>query len=103
MVSSCPLLDHLGLSYFVQRVCLRILAPNLTSLDIFGDFHDICLETPKLASGSIYLITTTGDYQKFSVARHRNESNIIRSLGRLSNIQNLDICGEFSDVRFIYA
>jgi hypothetical protein len=101
MVSSCPLLDHLVLASFVQQGCLRIIAPNLTTLNIIGDFHDVCLETPKLVCGYIDLITTNRDYQTFSVATDGTESNIIRALGHLSNIQKLVICGEFCDVSSI--
>ncbi|XP_078150212.1 F-box/FBD/LRR-repeat protein At1g13570-like [Carex rostrata] len=95
LVSCCPLLDDLSLCCFVQQGCLRILAPNLTSLNICGDFHDICLETPKLASGSIYLIPFTEDYQEFSLGIRGKESNFTRALGRLPNIQKLEICGDF--------
>ncbi|XP_078154267.1 F-box/FBD/LRR-repeat protein At1g13570-like [Carex rostrata] len=97
LVSNCPLLYHLTLHLFLQQGCLRILAPNLISLDIMGEFHDIYLETPKLASACVYLNPINQDFQKLSGAKHSKESNITRALGRLSNIQNLKITGAFSD------
>ncbi|KAF3338883.1 F-box/FBD/LRR-repeat protein [Carex littledalei] len=97
LVSCCPLLESLSLCNFVQQGCLRILAPNLTILNIYGDFHDICLETPKLIGGCICLCSSSGDYQEFSLENHGKESNIKRALGRLSNIQQLELCLNFFD------
>ncbi|KAJ4813340.1 F-box family protein [Rhynchospora pubera] len=85
-ISSCPLLENLALSNFVQPGCLHILAPNLRKLHIWGEFHDLCLQTPKLASGCICLSSNNRDYQKFSVAKSGNESNISSALGCLHNI-----------------
>ncbi|XP_078153502.1 F-box/FBD/LRR-repeat protein At1g13570-like [Carex rostrata] len=92
LVSSCPLLEHLDLSTFVQQGCLRILAPKLTFLAICGVFNDICLETPKLVEGIICLHGVIGDY-----AKDGKEINITRALGQLSNIQKLAILGKFID------
>ncbi|KAF3329575.1 F-box/FBD/LRR-repeat protein [Carex littledalei] len=103
LVLSCPLLEHLELHYFFQQGCLCILAPNLNFLDIIGEFHDICLETPKLASGGISLSTDDADYREYSVAKDWKKSNITRALGLLLNIQKLQICGEFIGVSFEYA
>ncbi|XP_078156526.1 F-box/FBD/LRR-repeat protein At1g13570-like [Carex rostrata] len=97
LVSSCPLLDHLFLHCFIQPGCLNISAPNLRYLDIRGEFHDLCLETPKLTFASIRLVAGNEDYQKLSVAKDGKESNIIRSIGRVSNIRKLKICGGFLD------
>ena len=103
LVSCCPLLEDLSLCHFVLQGCLRILSPNLTFLNIIGEFHDICLETPKLASGCFFLTANSGDYQKFSLGNDGKESNIRRALGRLANIEELDLCLNFIDVRLIYA
>ncbi|KAJ3705143.1 hypothetical protein LUZ61_008848 [Rhynchospora tenuis] len=95
--SSCPLLENLALSNFVQPGCLHILAPNLRKLHLWGEFHDLCLETPNLASGCICLSSSNRDYRKFSAAKSGNESNISRALGCLGNIRTFKICGESSD------
>ncbi|KAJ3705144.1 hypothetical protein LUZ61_008849 [Rhynchospora tenuis] len=97
LVSSCPLLDSLELSNFSQQGCLIIHAPNLTFLDLFGEFHDLCLETPKLASATIHLSTTDGDYKELSLGNVQKDSNIVRAIGCLYNIKSLDICGEFTE------
>ncbi|KAJ4813339.1 F-box/RNI-like/FBD-like domains-containing protein [Rhynchospora pubera] len=97
LVSSCPLLDSLKLSNFFQQGCLIVHALNLTFLDLFGEFHDLCLETPKLASATIHLSTIDGDYKELSLGNVRNDSNIIRAIGCLYNIESLDICGEFTE------
>ncbi|KAJ4732538.1 F-box/RNI/FBD-like domain protein [Rhynchospora pubera] len=95
LASCCPLLEDLTLSRFVLQGCLHILAPNLISLNIRGEFHDLCLETPKLSSGSIYLNSRNRDYIKYSAAKAGKRSNITRALGYLHNIQKLNVDGNF--------
>ncbi|KAJ4813343.1 F-box/RNI/FBD-like domain protein [Rhynchospora pubera] len=76
LVSGCPLLERLTLFEFVQQGCLHIIAPNLRELDILGEYQDLCLETPKLVSGWIYL---NGDHEEFLIAKAGKESNIKKS------------------------
>ncbi|KAJ4794780.1 F-box/RNI/FBD-like domain protein [Rhynchospora pubera] len=95
LASCCPLLEDLTLSRFVLQGCLHILAPNLIRLNIRGEFHDLCLETPKLSSGSIYLNSRNRDYIKYSAAKAGKRSNITRALGYLHNIQKLNVDGNF--------
>ncbi|KAJ1700762.1 hypothetical protein LUZ63_000541 [Rhynchospora breviuscula] len=97
LVSGCPLLERLRLYNFVQQGCLHIIAPNLRDLDIWGECHDLCLETPKLISGRIYLNISNGDHKKFLIANSGKESNIKKALGCLPNIQELHIDAEFGD------
>ncbi|KAJ3688368.1 hypothetical protein LUZ61_017532 [Rhynchospora tenuis] len=96
LVSSCPLLECLVLVDFVQEGYLHIVASNLRDMKIDGDFHDLCLETPKLVSANIYLHSVDDQsYELFSVAKAGKESNLTRALGCLHNIQKLELDGEF--------
>ncbi|KAJ3705142.1 hypothetical protein LUZ61_008847 [Rhynchospora tenuis] len=95
LISSCPLLEDLALS-IEQPGCLHILAPNLRQLNIWGEFHDLCLETPKLASGSICVVSY-GDYRQFSVAKTGKKNNFTQTLGSLHNVQKLALIGQFID------
>ncbi|KAL4015731.1 hypothetical protein IC575_023325 [Cucumis melo] len=55
LISNCPLLESLALSYFDSLV-LNICAPNLKYLYLEGEFRDICLQnTPLLVSISVAL------------------------------------------------
>ena len=47
LVSSCPLLECLSLSYF-DSLALNISAPNLKYLFLEGEFKEICLEIPRV-------------------------------------------------------
>ncbi|KAJ1695334.1 hypothetical protein LUZ63_012032 [Rhynchospora breviuscula] len=95
LVSSCPLLECLVLVDFVQQGYLHIVASNLKDMQIYGDFHDLYLETPKLVSANIYLSSVYESYELFSVAKAGKESNLTQALGYLHNIQKLELDGEF--------
>ncbi|KAJ4813342.1 F-box/RNI-like/FBD-like domains-containing protein [Rhynchospora pubera] len=96
VVSSCPLLERLKLVHFFHEGCLRILAPNLKHLAIFGDFLDLSLQTPKLVYACICL-SGEEDYKKFNATKAGEVSNITQVLGCLHNIEELNMGGSFID------
>ncbi|KAJ4794779.1 F-box/RNI-like/FBD-like domains-containing protein [Rhynchospora pubera] len=95
LVSHCPSLKYLALYKFVEQGCLHILAPNLIQLSIYGEFHDLILETPKLTFGSIGLYSHNRDNIKSIAAKAGKGSNITRVLGNLHNIQKLHVYDDF--------
>ncbi|KAJ4819379.1 F-box/RNI-like/FBD-like domains-containing protein [Rhynchospora pubera] len=97
LVSCCPLLEKLGLHKFIHQGCLHIMAPNLIQLHLYGEFHDLCIETPKLTFGSIGLYSRNRDYKKSVAEKAGKESNITRVLGYLHNIQKLHVFDDFID------
>lgn len=86
LISSCPLLESLALSYF-DSLALNICAPNLKYLCLEGEFKDICLEnTPLLVAISVAM------YMTDDIAEHFEQSsscNFIKFLGGVPCLERL--------------
>ncbi|KAK7306988.1 hypothetical protein VNO77_39658 [Canavalia gladiata] len=86
LISSCPLLESLSMSYF-DNLALTIRAPNLKYLYLEGEFKDICLEdTPLLVEISIAM------YMTDDIAEHFEQSlncNFVKFLGGVPNLERL--------------
>ncbi|GAA0176110.1 hypothetical protein LIER_29165 [Lithospermum erythrorhizon] len=86
LISSCPLLESLTLSYF-DGLELTIRAPNLKFLILEGEFKEICLEnTPLLMAISVAM------YMTDDIAEHFEQSlscNFDKFLGGVQRLQRL--------------
>ncbi|XP_015894253.3 F-box/FBD/LRR-repeat protein At1g13570 isoform X1 [Ziziphus jujuba] len=86
LISSCPQLESLALSYF-DSLALNVCAPNLKYLCLEGEFKDICLEnTPLLVSVSVAM------YMTDDIAEHFEQSsscNFIKFLGGVPCLERL--------------
>ncbi|GLT91707.1 hypothetical protein SLE2022_095830 [Rubroshorea leprosula] len=86
LISSCPLLESMQLSYF-DSLALTIHAPNLKYLCLEGEFTDICLKnTPLLVAISVAM------YMTEDVAEHFEQSsscNFIKFLGGVPLLEKL--------------
>ncbi|KAH9772123.1 F-box/FBD/LRR-repeat protein [Citrus sinensis] len=86
LISSCPLLESLSLSYF-DSLDLNICAPKLKYLYLEGEFKDIHLEsTPLLVSMSIAM------YMTDDIAEHFEQSsscNFLKILGGVPHLEKL--------------
>lgn len=86
LISSCPLLESLALSYS-DSLALNICAPNLKYLFLDGEFKDICLEnTPLLVAISVDM------YMTDDIAEHFEQSsscNFIKFLGGVPYLERL--------------
>ncbi|KAL1317806.1 hypothetical protein HN51_069994 [Arachis hypogaea] len=86
LISNCPLLESLSLSYF-DSLALSIRAPNLKYLYLEGEFRDICLEdTPLLVEISVAM------YMTDDIAEHFEQSascNFLKFLGGVPNLERL--------------
>ncbi|XP_027096597.1 F-box/FBD/LRR-repeat protein At1g13570 isoform X2 [Coffea eugenioides] len=86
LISSCPLLESLTLSYF-DGLELALHAPNLKYLILEGEFMDICLEnTPRLIAVSIAMYITD------DIAEHFEQSsscNFDKFLGGVPCLERL--------------
>ncbi|GMY26731.1 F-box/FBD/LRR-repeat protein At1g13570 [Fagus crenata] len=86
LISSCPLLESLTLSY-IDSLTLNIRAPNLKYLCLEGEFKDICLEnTPLLIAMSVAM------YMTEDIAEHMEQStscNFIKFLGGVPHLERL--------------
>ncbi|KAJ1700780.1 hypothetical protein LUZ63_000559 [Rhynchospora breviuscula] len=87
-ISSCPLLESLGLFVFVEYGCLTIRAPHLKQLKLLTSFADLLLETPKLISASIFF---SYSYQNFGRENFGCKRKLLGTIGRLSNIEELGL------------
>ncbi|KAJ4801529.1 F-box family protein [Rhynchospora pubera] len=95
-ISGCPLLESLTLFEFVEHGCLAIRARNLTHLDLLGiTCTDLLLETPKLTHASIHFDHMPHGVLKFGSASDGSNRKLLRSIGALSNIEELDIGSKF--------
>ncbi|KAK1419806.1 hypothetical protein QVD17_29164 [Tagetes erecta] len=86
LISCCPLLESLTLSYF-DSLELTIRAPNLKYLILEGEFKDICLEnTPMLVAISVAM------YMTDDIAEHFGQSsscNFDKFLGGVPSLERL--------------
>ncbi|PNY00080.1 F-box/FBD/LRR-repeat protein [Trifolium pratense] len=86
LISSCPLLESLSLSYF-DCLALTVCAPNLKYLCLEGEFKEICLvDTPLLVELSVAM------YMTDDVAEHMEQSstcNFVKFLGGVPNLERL--------------
>lgn len=86
LISSCPLLENLSLSYS-DSLTLNIRAPNLKYLCLEGEFKDIRLEnTPLLVAMSVAM------YMTEDIAEHMGQSsgcNFIKLLGGVPHLERL--------------
>lgn len=95
LISSCPLLESLALSYF-DSLALNICAPNLKCLCLEGEFTDICLEnTPLLVVMSVSM------YMNDDIAEYFEQSwscNFIKFLGGVPLLERLVVHIYFAKV-----
>ncbi|KAG8366513.1 hypothetical protein BUALT_Bualt17G0087800 [Buddleja alternifolia] len=86
LISSCPLLESLTLSYF-DSLELTVRAPNLKYLVLEGEFKDLCLEnTPLLVAISVAM------YMTDDIAEHFEQSsscNFDKFLGGVPKLERL--------------
>ncbi|KAK8979520.1 hypothetical protein V6N11_073517 [Hibiscus sabdariffa] len=86
LISSCPLLESLGLSYF-DSLALNIRAPNLKYLCLEGEFKDICLEnTPLLVAMSVAMYMTDDIAEHFEQSSGCNFNRFLGSVPRLERL-----------------
>lgn len=86
LISSCPLLESLTLSYF-DSLDLTIHAPNLKFLSLEGEFKDICLEyTPLLVAISVSMYMTDDIAEHFE---HCSCCNFDKFLGGVPCLERL--------------
>ncbi|KAA8532813.1 hypothetical protein F0562_033070 [Nyssa sinensis] len=86
LISSCPLLESLTLSYF-DSLALTIHAPNLKYLCLEGEFKDICLENTTLLVAISVAMYMTDD-----IAEHFEQSsscNFDKFLGGVPCLERL--------------
>ncbi|XP_051122385.1 F-box/FBD/LRR-repeat protein At1g13570 [Andrographis paniculata] len=86
LISSCPLLESLTLSYF-DSLELTVSAPNLKFLILEGEFKDLCLiNTPLLVAISVAM------YMTDDIAEHFEQSsscNFDKFLGGVPKLERL--------------
>ncbi|KAJ9709498.1 hypothetical protein PVL29_001127 [Vitis rotundifolia] len=86
LVSSCPLLECLSLSYF-DCLALNISAPNLKYLFLEGEFKEICLEnTPVLVSVTVAMYMSDDFVENFEQS---SSCNFIKFFGGAPHLERL--------------
>lgn len=86
LISGCPLLESLTLSYF-DSLALTVRAPNLKYLKLEGEFKDICLEyTPLLVVISVAMYMTDDKNEHFEQS---SGCNFDKFLGGVPCLQRL--------------
>ncbi|KAF5751976.1 F-box/RNI-like superfamily protein isoform 1 [Tripterygium wilfordii] len=86
LISSCPLLESLELSYF-DGLALNICAPNLKYLCLEGEFKDIFLQhTPLLKSLSVAIYMSDDIAEYFEQG---STSNFIKLFGSVLRLEKL--------------
>lgn len=99
LISSCPLLESLSLSYF-DSLALTICAPNLRYLYLEGEFKDLCLEdTPLLVDISVAMYMTDDIAEHFEQI---SSCNFTKFLGSVPNLERLVGHIYFTKVMFCY-
>lgn len=97
LITSCPLLENLSLSYF-DSLALNINAPNLKYLFLEGEFRDINLENaPLLSSMSVAMYMTDDNFEHFEQS---SSCNFDKFLGGLPRLETLTGHIYFTKVRF---
>lgn len=86
LISNCPLLESLSLSY-VDSLALTVRAPNLKHLCLEGEFKDICLEdTPLLVEIYLAMYMTDDIAEQFEQS---SKCNFVKFLGGVPNLEKL--------------
>ncbi|KAL3824024.1 hypothetical protein ACJIZ3_020053 [Penstemon smallii] len=86
LISNCPLLESLTLSYF-DSLELTVCAPNLKYLILEGEFKDLCLEnTPLLVAISVAMYMTDDIAEHFE---HSSSCNFDKFLGGVPKLERL--------------
>ncbi|KAJ8774672.1 hypothetical protein K2173_017118 [Erythroxylum novogranatense] len=86
LISSCPLLERLLLSYF-DSLSLNVRAANLKFLYLEGEFRDICLEhTPLLVTVSVAMYMTDDNTEYFEQS---SSCSFIKFLGGVPHLERL--------------
>ncbi|XP_073050051.1 F-box/FBD/LRR-repeat protein At1g13570 [Primulina eburnea] len=86
LISSCPLLESMTLSYF-DSLELTVHAPKLKYLILEGEFKDICLaNTPNLVAISVGMYMTDDIAEHFE---HSSSCNFDKFLGGVPKLQRL--------------
>lgn len=97
LISNCPLLENLSLSYF-DCLALTICAPNLKYLCLEGEFKDICLvDTPLLVEISVAM------YMTDDITEHIEQissCNFVKFLGGVPKLERLVGLIDFTKVTF---
>ncbi|KAK9676438.1 hypothetical protein RND81_11G077100 [Saponaria officinalis] len=87
LISSCPLLEKLTLSYY-DGLDLSIHAPNLKYLCLEGEFKELCLEnTPLLEVVCITLYMNIDDGLEYF--EQSSGCNFVKFLGGVPNLERL--------------
>lgn len=86
LISSCPLLESLTLSYF-DSLELTIRAPNLKYLILEGEFKDLCLEnTPLLVDISVAMYITDDIAEHFEQGSNCNYDKFLGGVPKLERL-----------------
>ncbi|XP_062111251.1 F-box/FBD/LRR-repeat protein At1g13570 isoform X1 [Humulus lupulus] len=86
LISGCPLLENLAISYF-DSLALNIKAPNLKFLFLEGEFKDIKLEnTPLLVAMSVAMYMTEDNAEHFEQS---SSCNFVKFLGGVPCLERL--------------
>ncbi|KAJ3705171.1 hypothetical protein LUZ61_008876 [Rhynchospora tenuis] len=91
-VLGCPLLERLTLVDVVKDGCLMIRAPKLKQLVVLEEFTNLLLEAPKLIYATIYI-----KYMQTLPVYDGCKSKLLRAIGGLPNIEELDINSPFCE------
>lgn len=98
LISGCPLLESLSLSYF-DSLSLTVRAPNLKQLILEGEFKDICLEyTPLLTTISVAMYMTDDKAEHFEQS---SGCNFDRLLGGVPCLERLNGHIYFTKARYL--
>ncbi|XP_047341290.1 F-box/FBD/LRR-repeat protein At1g13570 [Impatiens glandulifera] len=86
LISNCPLLENLTLSYF-DSLALTVRAPNLKHLCLEGEFKDIWLkDTPRLVSISVAMYMTDDIAERFEQSSSCNFDKVLGGVPCLESL-----------------